>query len=74
MTRKSKREIERALDDIGKNGYGGVEKTLTIAELLNYDIEVVDEEAGIVRVVGKDVLRFHEPPDANIQEFFGGET
>jgi len=47
MTRKSKREIAKALDDI-EDGPPGEYPTLnTISELLGYEWEVVDDENNL---------------------------
>lgn len=58
MTRKSKREIERALEDIEDAGPGAIEKgPLTLAEALSYEIETVHEDPHIIRIVEKNELR-----------------
>lgn len=56
MTRRSRRELERALDELSGADYGDLER-LSLAELLSYETETVDEEAGVIRVVETGALR-----------------
>ena len=48
MTRKSRREIERELDDI-EEGSSGEYPTVDLALLLSYDWEAVDKERNLKR-------------------------
>ena len=59
--RRSKREIENAVEDLDE--VDPPETRLTLVELLSYEIETVDEEAGIVRVVETGDLRRQPDPD-----------
>lgn len=61
MTRRSKREIERRLDAIDD-----VEQRLSLCELLNRDLETVDEERGIVRLVETGELRKRGTGDGSL--------
>lgn len=56
MTRRSRRELERAVDELSGADYGDLEP-LSLAELLSYETEVVDDEAGVVKIVETGELR-----------------
>lgn len=60
MTRKSKRELERTLDDL--DGGDGV-PLLTLAHALAADdVEEIDADRGLVRVDGTVMRRPTSPP------------
>ena len=63
MTRKSKRELERHLDDLE-----ATHQRLTLAEAVNHDLETVDAEAGIVRLVETGELRKRGDGRASISD------
>lgn len=58
--RTTRKDLSRRLEDVTEEEYGDL-PTLTLAELLTYDIETVDEERSIVRVVETGDLRKTEP-------------
>jgi hypothetical protein len=58
--RTTRKDLSRRLEDVTEEEYGDL-PTLTLAEFLTYDIETVDEERSIVRVVETGDLRQTEP-------------
>jgi len=58
--RTTRKDLSRRLEDVTEEEYGDL-PTLTLAEFLTYDIETVDEERSIVRVVETGDLRKTEP-------------
>lgn len=54
--RPTRKNLDRRLDDVGEENYGDLEP-LTFAEVIAHDIETVDEEAGVVRIVETGELR-----------------
>ena len=60
----TRKQINRRLDDLSDAEYGELEP-VTLAEVIAHDIETVDEEAGVVRIVGTGELRKqgHVPED-----------
>lgn len=62
MTRKSKREIERGLDEIDPNPYDEYPQLDTLAELLSYDWEKVEGEEYLYRRADNNQIH-HLPPD-----------
>jgi hypothetical protein len=53
MTHPSERELKKELDELG----GGDLEPLTLAEVISYETETIDEKRGIVRVVETGELR-----------------
>ena len=54
--RPTRKSIDRRIEDISEADYGDLEP-MTLAEVLTYDTEVVDEEAGVVKIVETGELR-----------------
>lgn len=54
--RPTRKNLDRRLDGVSEDDYGDVKK-LTLAEVIGYETEVVDEEAGIVKIVETGELR-----------------
>jgi len=53
MTNPSERELKNQIDELGGNDL----EPLTLAEVIGYEIETVDDKRGIVRVVETGELR-----------------
>ena len=54
--RPTRKSIDRRIDDVSEADYGDLEP-MTLAEVIAYDTEVVDEEAGVVKIVETGELR-----------------
>ena len=54
--RPTRKSIDRRIEDISEADYGDLEP-MTLAEVIAYDTEVVDEEAGVVKIVETGELR-----------------
>ena len=50
--RTTRKDLSRRLEDLTEAEYGDL-PTLTLADVIAYDVETVDEERGIVRVDGE---------------------
>lgn len=50
--RTTRKDLSRRLEDLTEEEYGSL-PTLTLADVIAYDVETVDEERGIVRVDGE---------------------
>ena len=60
-SRPSRRELEQRIADLDEAD--PPESRLTLAEVIAFEIETVDEEAGIVRVVETGDLRRQPAPN-----------
>ncbi|MFC6823465.1 hypothetical protein [Halopelagius fulvigenes] len=67
MTRRTRRRLEREIEDLEEEEY----TPLTVCELLSYEFESVDEEAGVVRVVETGELREFSPIFESLGEAVG---
>jgi hypothetical protein len=63
--RTTRKDLSRRLEDLSEEEYGDLPK-LTLADVIAYDVETVDEERGIVRVDGE--LRRRETFDVDLGE------
>ncbi|SFH05176.1 hypothetical protein SAMN04488063_0013 [Halopelagius inordinatus] len=67
MTRRTRRRLESDLDALEDDEYA----PLTVCELLSYEFETVDKEAGVVRVVETGELREFPPIFESLGEAVG---
>ena len=65
--RTTRKDLSRRLEDLTEAEYGDL-PTLTLADVIAYDVETVDEERGIVRVVETGNLRRFGDVDDDLLE------
>lgn len=61
----TRKDIGRRLDDLSGGDYGDLE-TMTLADVIAHETEVIDEDAGVVRIVETGELRKQVDVDEEI--------